>query len=59
MVTIPGTIGGGLVMNAGCYGTEFRDVLIDAHGLTRDGKEFEVSAEKLQMAYRHTVVPEG
>ena len=32
-------------MNAGCYGTEFGDVLIDAHELTRDGKEFEVSAE--------------
>ena len=59
MVTIPGTIGGGLVMNAGCYGTEFRDVLINAHGLARDGTEFEVSAEKLQMAYRHTIVPEG
>ncbi len=34
LVSIPGTIGGGLTMNAGCYGSEFKDVLISARRWT-------------------------
>ena len=59
MVTIPGTIGGGLVMNAGCYGTEFKDVLQTAEGFQRDGTPFSLTAESLQMRYRTTSLPEG
>ena len=35
---IPGTIGGALTMNAGCYGSETKDVLVSAWGLTRQGE---------------------
>jgi len=59
MVTIPGSIGGGLIMNAGCYGREFKDVLIDAQGFTRNGEPIFTTAQDLQMAYRHTHVPQG
>jgi len=59
MVTIPGSIGGGIIMNAGCYGREFKDVLIAADGFKRDGTPFSVSADELQMDYRRTLVPEG
>src|SRR5690606_31837136 len=35
---IPGSIGGALTMNAGCYGAETKDVLVSARGLTRSGE---------------------
>jgi UDP-N-acetylmuramate dehydrogenase len=59
MVTIPGTIGGGLVMNAGCYGKEFKDVLIQAEGFQRDGTPFSITPAELEMRYRKTSLPEG
>ena len=59
MVTIPGTIGGGLIMNAGCYGKEFKDVLIRAEGFQRDGTPFSITPEDIEMRYRNTSVPEG
>jgi UDP-N-acetylmuramate dehydrogenase len=59
MVTIPGTIGGGLVMNAGCYGKEFKDILQTAEGFKRDGTPFSLTAESLQMRYRSTSLPKG
>ncbi len=37
---IPGTVGGALRMNAGANGTETKDVLIEATGIGRDGKNF-------------------
>lgn len=51
---IPGTIGGGLTMNAGAYGGEFKDVLETAFALTRQGDELALSMHDLDMAYRHT-----
>ena len=58
LVSIPGTIGGGVIMNAGCYGKEFKDVLIDAEGLTRSGESVLLTPEDLQLSYRHSQVPE-
>ena len=58
MVTIPGTIGGGLRMNAGCYGSEFKDVLISARMMARDGTIHEMTADEMGMAYRHSDVPD-
>ena len=57
LVSIPGTIGGGIVMNAGCYGTEFKDVLIEAEGLTRQGEQVNFSAADLQLSYRRSQLP--
>jgi len=56
---IPGAIGGGLVMNAGAYGGEFKDVLLYAEAVTRGGDTLRLTPEDLKMRYRHSDVPEG
>ena len=57
LVSIPGTIGGGLRMNAGCYGSEFKDVVIVARLMDRDGTIHEMSPAQMGMSYRHSDVP--
>ncbi|MBP5857734.1 UDP-N-acetylmuramate dehydrogenase [Marivibrio halodurans] len=54
---IPGTIGGALRMNAGAYGTETKDVLIEATALDRTGTLHRVGPEEMGMHYRHTDAP--
>jgi UDP-N-acetylmuramate dehydrogenase len=49
---IPGTIGGAVQMNAGCYGAETRDVLVEAYGLDRSGKDITFNDPK-SFPYRH------
>lgn len=56
---VPGSIGGALRMNAGCYGTETKDVLVEAFGVTRDGRQVSFSPEELKMRYRHSEIPDG
>lgn len=55
---IPGTLGGALVMNAGAYGGEMKDVLVSAKVLTVDGEVIELLAEDLDLSYRHSCIPE-
>ena len=55
---IPGTLGGALVMNAGAYGGEIKDVLISANVLTTEGNVITLSAEELDLSYRHSCIPE-
>ncbi len=55
---IPGTIGGALRMNAGCYGSETKDVLIEATALDRAGRVHKLTPAQMGMSYRHTAVPE-
>lgn len=55
---IPGTIGGALRMNAGCYGSETKDVLIEATALDRDGNLLTLTPQQMGMSYRHTTTPE-
>jgi len=57
-VGVPGTIGGALVMNAGCYGTETCDRLIEAVALDRRGRRQIVPAARFGYSYRHSDVPE-
>ena len=57
--TIPGTIGGAVRMNAGCYGSYSADVLQSVTVVMRDGTVVEVPAGDLQLAYRSSVLPEG
>ena len=40
---VPGTIGGAIVMNAGCYGSETKDVLVEAYAVTRAGEDVTLS----------------
>jgi UDP-N-acetylmuramate dehydrogenase len=54
---IPGTIGGGLRMNAGSYGQEFKDIVGEATIIDRDGTIRTVSRDKIGFAYRHSSVP--
>ena len=56
---IPGTIGGALTMNAGCYGAETKDVLISAWGFDRGGEVVSYSLEDFGYTYRHSAVPPG
>lgn len=56
---IPGTIGGGLRMNAGAYGGEFKDVLVEATAVNGQGELVTFTPEALGMRYRHTDTPEG
>lgn len=57
LISIPGTIGGGLRMNAGCYGSEFKDVVIAARIMDRTGTIHKMTVEEMGMAYRHSDVP--
>lgn len=57
--TIPGSIGGGVRMNAGCYGSYIADVFVSATIVTRSGELRDLSSEDLQFAYRQTTLPEG
>lgn len=54
---IPGTIGGALTMNAGCYGAETKDVLISAWGLTRQGERVDLTLADFGYTYRHSNAP--
>lgn len=56
---IPGTVGGALRMNAGAYGTEIKDILLDAHAVDLKGKIHRLTAQDCGFSYRHSAVPEG
>ena len=55
---VPGTIGGGLRMNAGAYGGKIKDILIDAEAVDRSGTIHRVAAMELGLSYRHSGAPE-
>lgn len=56
---IPGSIGGAVFMNAGAYGGEIAQVLSSARIISKDGnREFNMTADELQMGYRHSVLHE-
>jgi UDP-N-acetylmuramate dehydrogenase len=57
--TIPGTIGGAVRMNAGCYGSYMADVLQAVTVVLRDGTVVDMPAADLAMAYRSSTLPEG
>ncbi|MTH65737.1 UDP-N-acetylmuramate dehydrogenase [Paracoccus shanxieyensis] len=57
--TIPGSIGGAVRMNAGCYGTYVADHLISVRAVTRGGQAVEIPAADLRLSYRHAEIPEG
>ena len=56
---IPGTIGGALTMNAGCYGRETKDVLVSARGMDRTGQVREYLSAVFGFTYRHNALPDG
>jgi UDP-N-acetylmuramate dehydrogenase len=56
---IPGTSGGAVRMNAGAYGRECADILVEATLVLRDGRVETWPAERLGYTYRHSDVPAG
>ena len=56
---IPGTLGGAVVMNAGAYGGEMKDVLKEVTVLTPEGEILTLQADELHMGYRTSVIKEA
>lgn len=56
---IPGSVGGAVVMNAGAYGGEMKQIIKQATVLTAEGEERELSLEELDLGYRHSCIPEN
>lgn len=57
--TIPGSIGGAVRMNAGCYGAYVADHLIDITAVSRTGNILTIPAADLDLRYRQTTLPDG
>ena len=57
--TIPGSVGGAVRMNAGCYGTYVADRLVSAEAVLRDGSRETLTPDDLRFGYRHATVHEG
>ena len=53
---IPGTVGGGFQTNAGAYGTEFKDALISADAVDRNGQLRTVTPVEMGLSYRHSEI---
>lgn len=53
---IPGTVGGAVVMNAGAYGGEMKDIIASATVLTQDGDIIAINKEDLELGYRTSVI---
>ena len=53
---IPGSFGGAVSMNAGAYGGEMKDILVDVDLLTPQGEIITLKAEDMDLSYRHSIV---
>lgn len=51
---IPGSVGGGLYMNAGAYGGEMKDVVYSAEYIDEEKKLKSISADDMELSYRHS-----
>ena len=54
---IPGSVGGGIRMNAGCYGREFKDIIISVQALNFEGKVLTIPSSEINFKYRSTNLP--
>ncbi len=55
---IPGTVGGALKMNAGCYGREIKDIFVEATAIDGKGEVHKLTPADMAFVYRKTGVPE-
>ena len=53
---IPGSVGGAMAMNAGAYGGEIKDIIIDCTVLTKEGERIVLSKEELELSYRKSII---
>ena len=56
---IPGTVGGGIKMNAGCFGNEIKDILISIQAIDKAGNVSTIPAEKINFDYRNNNLPDN
>jgi UDP-N-acetylmuramate dehydrogenase len=56
---VPGSVGGACVMNAGCYGSETKDVLKEAYAVTRSGDRITLSNAEMAFSYRKSARAAG
>ena len=56
---IPGTVGGGIKMNAGCFGNEIKDILISIQVIDKIGNVSTIPAEKINFEYRNDNLPDN
>jgi UDP-N-acetylmuramate dehydrogenase len=57
LVGIPGTVGGGVAMNAGSYGSEFKDIVKSVYALDNLGVKMQISVEDIGFGYRKNSLP--
>ena len=55
---IPGSIGGGIKMNAGCFNREFKDILISLQALDKSGNIITIPSKDIKFEYRNNNLPE-
>lgn len=55
---IPGSVGGAVVMNAGAYGGEMKDIIERVYVLDENGAQLEIDRDALDLGYRHSCIPE-
>ena len=56
---IPGTVGGGLRMNSGCFKKEFKDILVSVQAVDRMGKVLTIPVSKIKFSYRESDLDKG
>ena len=56
---IPGTVGGGIRMNSGCFGSEFKDVLLSVRVMDFDGRVYTINSRDINFNYRKTNLPKN
>lgn len=56
---IPGSLGGAVLMNAGAYGGEMKDIITEVEAIDRDGKIQIFTADELDFHYRHSIFQEN
>jgi UDP-N-acetylmuramate dehydrogenase len=59
LACIPGSVGGGLKMNAGCFNKEFKDILISIQAIDKEGRVLTIPSNKVIFKYRGNNLPEN
>ena len=58
LACIPGSVGGGLKMNAGCFNKEFKDILISIQAIDKEGRVLTIPSNKVAFKYRNNDLPD-